>query len=268
MSYNKKYDNEIYISDYVNIDKNTNYNVVSLKEVVNTDMIISNSDDRVLDMSGMIIFGSRLNDVSGITVQTLDMYMYESIVCGCSFNEYSLLKDCVFVKVIFLEVDFSNVHISGCKFIECQFLLCNFYGVNTDESTFLNTVNTIGTKYLKMICPEYGYSYKGYAKGIVKRRKEPDITVEVELLIPSTAKRISGSDDLCRSDMALVVDIKDREGNTYSKCISAEGSKLKYKSGKYVKVNEFNSLRYTCNPNGIFHYIEKELVYKGDNSGK
>ena len=116
-------------------------------------------------------------------------------------------------------------------------------GVNADE-------NTSG---FWSVCPEEG-SFTAF-----KKLADDKIA---KLLIPEHAKRSSGTTRKCRCSEALVVEIKDREGNDidegFSKQADENGCKLLYKVGKTVYPDAFDDDRWNECSNGIHFFMTRK----------
>ena len=99
------------------------------------------------------------------------------------------------------------------------------------------------------VCPEKG-SFIAF-----KKLKDNKIA---KLLIPEHAKRSSGTTRKCRCSEALVVEIKDRNGNNVDEGLSnRSGCELLYKVGKTVYPDGFDEDRWNECSNGIHFFMTR-----------
>lgn len=143
----------------------------------------------------------------------------------------------------------------------------NFSGViidntNLDNQSFINT-DLKGAKilfsksidddciYLPIACPEVG-EFIGW-----KKTANDTIT---RLLIPDTAKRISGASAECRANEVIVVSISDiYTGKKYSSTTSIYDNSFKYTVGETIFVENFNDNRWDEeNGNGIHFFLSRK----------
>ena len=109
------------------------------------------------------------------------------------------------------------------------------------------------------VCPEEG--------SFIAFKKLADNKI-AKLLIPEHAKKSSGTTRKCRCSEALVIEIKDRNGNNidegFSKYKDRSGCELLYKVGKIVYPDGFDEDRWNECSNGIHFFMtrrEAELYY-------
>ena len=102
------------------------------------------------------------------------------------------------------------------------------------------------------VCPEEG-SFNAF-------KKLADDAI-AKLFIPEHAKRSSGTTRKCRCSEALVVEIKDRNGNNvgegFSKYKDRSGCELLYKVGKTVYPDGFDDDRWNECSNGIHFFMTR-----------
>ena len=102
------------------------------------------------------------------------------------------------------------------------------------------------------VCPEEG-SFIAF-----KKLKDDKIA---KILIPEHAKRSSATTRKCRCSEALVVEIKDRNGNNvgegFSKQADRSGCKLLYKVGQTVFPDSFDEERWNECSNGIHFFMTR-----------
>ena len=102
------------------------------------------------------------------------------------------------------------------------------------------------------VCPEEG-SFIAF-----KKLKDDKIA---KILIPEHAKRSSATTRRCRCSEALVVEIKDREGNDVDEGLSRHtdrsGCELLYKVGKTVYPDGFDEDRWNECSNGIHFFMTR-----------
>ena len=109
-----------------------------------------------------------------------------------------------------------------------------------------------GTSGFWSVCPEEG-SFIAF-----KKLKDDKIA---KILIPEYAKRSSSTTRKCRCSEALVVEIKDRNGNNidegFSKQADRSGCELLYKVGKTVYPDGFDEDRWNECSNSIHFFMTR-----------
>ena len=103
------------------------------------------------------------------------------------------------------------------------------------------------------VCPEEG--------SFIAFKKLADNKI-AKLLIPEHAKRSSATTRKCRCSEALVIEIKDRNGNNidegFSKYKDRSGCELLYKVGKTVYPDGFDEDRWNECSNGIHFFMTRK----------
>ena len=147
------------------------------------------------------------------------------------------------------EADLQGANLRGANLRWADLRGAKIDGVNANEMT----------AGFWSVCPEKG-SFTAF-------KKLADDSI-AELLIPEHAKRSSATTRKCRCSEALVVEIKDRNGNNIDKGFSKQGDvrgcNLLYNLGKTVYPDGFDEDRWNECSNGIHFFMtrrEAELYY-------
>ena len=142
-----------------------------------------------------------------------------------------------------------EAQLQGAQLQEADLQGADLQGVIADEMT---------SGFLP-VCPEEG--------SFIAFKKLTDDAI-AKLFIPEHAKRSSATTRKCRSSEALVIEIKDRNGNNvdegFSKYKDRSGCELLYKVGKTVYPDGFDEDRWNECSNGIHFFMtrrEAELYY-------
>ena len=129
---------------------------------------------------------------------------------------------------------------TGAEFTNCNFSRASFVGAQLTD--------TAHDRYVPMSCPAEG-SFIGYKKagGYI-----------VKLYIPDNAKRLSGSDRRCRTNLALVLSITTLDGEeTGLQEIKSDIGNMMYRVGQHVVVNEWDNNRFHDHVPGIWFFIDR-----------
>ena len=152
-----------------------------------------------------------------------------------------------------IDIEFSNlfsVEFIGSNLTDIRFTLCDLqYIIDKTESISRNSI--------PMICPEVG-SFIGYKKASGKI---------IKLSIPSSAKRLSCGNRMCRCDKAKVLAIEEIDGTKAkkTKVRSDFDHEFIYEIGKTVKANNFDNNNFDSTSGGINFFITRQEAVEHTN---
>lgn len=165
-------------------------------------------------------------------------------ISGANFSHANLkgsdMRKCIARGTDFTGAILDDTLATGAEFTNCDFSRASFVGAQLTD--------TAHDRYVPMVCPAEG-SFIGYKKAgghIVK------------LYIPDNAKRLSGSDRRCRTNLALVLSITTLDGEeTGIQEVKSDIGNMIYRVGQHVVVNEWDNNRFHDHVPGIWFFIDR-----------
>ena len=152
-------------------------------------------------------------------------------------------------KADLIGADLQKADLQGADLRGAQLQGANLRGANLQGADVEGAEADEMTSGFWSVCPEKG-SFIAF-----KKLKDNKIA---EILIPEYAKRSSGTTRKCRCSEALVVEIKDRNGNNVDEGLSnRSGCELLYKVGKTVYPDGFDEDRWNECSNGIHFFMTR-----------
>lgn len=197
------------------------------------------------DLDGADLRGANLHKavLSGADLREADLseaYLREADLRGADLRETNLYK-----------ADLSEAYLRGANLRGAD-----LDGADLSEAVLYNAYlyKAKNIPFIPSIVPEEG-SFIGW-----KKANE----YIVKLLIPDSAKRVSGTSRKCRCDKAKVLAIETLDGKTakVKEVASGYDARFSYAVGKTVKVDNFENNRWiTCAP-GIHFFINRQEAVK------
>lgn len=208
-----------------------------------------------------------LIDLKNISIKSMNLDGVDFSNVDLSWSEIvdTSMKNAKFEKSILDNVscrntDFSYSNFNGaslkatdfrtCKLDYCQCLSTDFaYSILLDASMEGIKIDK-NTKHYSNECPEKG-CFIGYKKCF------NDLLVT--LLIPSDARRSSGTNPACRCDKAKVIAITNLDGSGfYNEANSLVDENFIYRLGQYSYADGFEENRWLDSSHGIHFWMSKE----------
>ncbi|WAW15037.1 pentapeptide repeat-containing protein [Peptostreptococcus equinus] len=196
-------------------------------------------------------------DISDLDFSYVDLSWSEIRNTSCKNTDFSHSK---LENTLCRNVDFYRANLEGSSLSACDFRTCSLKEANCIGSDFKNSIlldtNLEGiiydksTKNFSLRCPEEGY-FIGYKKCF------NDLLVT--LLIPTDAKRSSGTNSACRCDKAKVIAISKLDGSGfYREAVSLVDETFIYRLGQFSYADSFDDNRWLDSSHGIHFWMTKE----------
>lgn len=183
-----------------------------------------------------------------------NMALYRCDLTGCRFDGVDLtnakLTGCIFRTASFRGAklngaDLRNADLTGCDIRGADLTCAWLEGAKLDGILHDDT-----TIHFKMRCPESG-AFIAYKKCYEDR--------VVMMLIPKEAKRVSGTSDACRCDMAKVLTITSFDfSESFDWANSLVDENFIYHKGEWVYPDRFTEDRWCESTYGIHFWMSRE----------
>jgi hypothetical protein len=178
--------------------------------------------------------------------------------------------NCTFYNVIFTTVKFINCHFDNCKFECCEFVNCEWYNLDcpVDGPEQLKFIDCCWNEECKFFgvddscadiadVPQYSPACSFYAWK--KVYTEDDTPAIAKLWIPEEDKKVNGFSRLCRSNKALVLEIKTLDGEDVEETCHSYSDRNYYRVGRVTFAANYNDsylISYIYD-GGIYYYIDR-----------
>jgi uncharacterized protein YjbI with pentapeptide repeats len=146
-----------------------------------------------------------------------------------------------------IDADLRNANLSGADLSGANLRSADLSGANLSGADLSGIITNHYTAFYHLQCPEEG-SFIGYKKAG---------SCIVKLLIPEDALRSSATSRKCRANKAKVLEIRKLSGESIEEVSSNYDNTFIYKVGEEVKVDNFDTDRWSECSAGIHFFITK-----------
>lgn len=169
---------------------------------------------------------------------------------GANFNETNC-QNALFLSANLTEASFEGADLDGASFVQANLTEANLQDTNIITAEFDNTIG------IYPVCPDTG-SFTGWTIGEDEEGNE----YLVEILLPWSALRNSGTTRRCRANGMYINDItpigESLEDDEYPDSVKLKNRDFKLSLGEASTDENFETDRFKVSSTDLYFYITKE----------